>query len=525
MKYANLLVIFLSISKKNSTFAQKNMNNMHKISLLFVFFLASTLLFAQSVITSPTGFSGNIGFQAEGMSPNYEYVAGINQLTQEPSIWVPATGEVKSYTYSQVIYDYKPTYGTTTAWMYRYDKSTWDPVTNYYPKVDSVEVTVTDYSNILGYDTVVIYPDDYVGSFHAVSNTGLAVGEFGSSLYSTEKYPVMADVAADTLVYLYANRETENGGSAYAISSDNSVIVGFYKYNEIMTQPCYWTDNGQVRHDLPLPTEQAFGGKIDYVEARWMSADASVILGFVTESVNGRQVMIYWSREASGEYAVHAEYAKQYFTPYVYLENGTVGMGTNPYFRFEPNAISPNGRWVSLILMPKYDPLDMNAPELIQAARLDLIRREMEVLMYDGDMAPSFIGIADDGTAVGSHTLLELAENGRDGYVWPSDKNCIYSMQQLFPDEPTFAYGEERGETKMCGISADATTVLGYTNTTDGVDSWMVSSFIATLPTEWPAALEDVERVGNKAEKILIDGKVVIIRDDEQYNVLGVKLN
>lgn len=488
---------------------------------LFTLVLSLAFLSAYAQVTvSPTGMMDEIGMEAENMSPNTHFVAGMNQLTMQPAIWNVQTGDIKEFAHRDTIY---------------YDDDYW----------------------VVDYPTDNFTPDDYMGSFHAVTDAGLAVGEFGSGY--GDKFAVKANVADNEVTYLYADFENEVGGSAYAVNADGSVILGFYYDASWMVRACIWVNGGlnaADRIDLPAPTEEEFGGPIDYVAARWMSADASVILGYAQDSHKGSWVMIYWTREANGSYTVHADHAHQYFTTYQWVEeldaNGNPVLdewgwpnmvpqyvNDNPYVGFEPNAISANGEWVSLSLTERYDPTDYEAIFPLLAARLNLKTNELQVLPTNGvDDAPLFYAIANNGTAVGATAINAIGPmapgkknvkapqqgradaEGRVGYVWPAAQLNIYTLQELYPNEAYF--NPELGEFSISGISADATTIVGYTNQTDGVDSWVVSSFVAVLP-ELPTAIDNT-RVDLDVKKVFENGQVVIIRDGQRYSVTGVRL-
>lgn len=500
----------------------------------FALCLAALAVNAQNLIVSPTGMMDEIGMEAEGMSPNSQFVAGLNQLTLEPAIWNVAAEEVVSFSFRDTIWDYQPIYGEKDGWEYIYDYSVsfWEPV-------DSVWGKVTDYDNIVGTDTIWDF-DDYSGTFHAINNAGLAVGEFGSGY--GDKYPAFAHFGDDTISYLYADRDLEAGGGAYAVNEDGSVILGFYFDDAWVTRACLWLNGGQNaedRVDLPWPTDEEFGGPVEYVAARWMSADASTILGYAQDYINGKWVAVYWTRNPDGSYTPNAELANNYFTPFEYdmetYEPAWLRPG-KPYCEVEPNAISADGNWISLTLVPIFDLTDFSAVEQTLAARFEVSTHELEVLDLGEKDAPLFFGIANNGTAVGAKDggsfgpgpmpLAEEDDNStRVGYVWPSDRsNQIFSLRDLYPNEEYFNYAPENGEAAISGINAEGTKMVGYTNQTDGVDTWVVSSFIVDLPAEWPSAVENIQ-LTSPATKTIVNGQLIITRDGVRYNALGAKID
>lgn len=524
---------------------------------LFTFVLSLACLSASAQLTiSPTGLMDEIGMQAENMSPDMNYVAGMNQLSSQPAIWNVQTGDIKEFSFRDTIY--QPIYGTKPGYEYIYD-----PV-DFWVIIDSIPAEVEDYDVIVGYDSTLFEVNDYTGSFHAVNNAGIAVGAFGSGY--GDKLPAFAHIADNEMSYLYINREldefgypTEAGGDAYAINADGSIILGFYFDASWTVRACIWKNGGRTaadRIDLPAPTEEQMGCPIDYVATRWMSEDASVILGYAQDAYKGAWVMVHWTLEADGTYAVHADFAHQYFTTYDWVpeldangnpvvdEWGNFNMipsfiNENPYVMFEPNAISANGEWVSVSMIERYDPMDSEAVETLLAGRINLKDNTLQVLPNNGEDAPIFYDIANNGTAVGATEAAETpgplapqkkvvknvkmegeAGEGRVGYVWPTVQHNIYSLQELYPNEEYFH--PMLGEFTLSAISADASTVLGFSNKTDGVDSWVVSSFIAVLP-ELPAAIDNTE-IKADVKKVFENGQVVIIRDGQRYSVTGVRL-
>lgn len=487
----------------------------------FTLVLSIAFVSAYAQITvSPTGLMDEIGMQAENMSANMKYVAGMNQLSSQPAIWDVDADNVVEFSFRDTMY---------------YDEE--------YMPVD--------------YPTDNMMVDDYMGTFHAINNAGLAVGEFGSGF--GDKFPVKANVADQQVTYLYANRDEEAGGGAYAVNEDGSIILGFYFDASWTVRACLWKNGGLTaadRVDLPAPTEEQMGCPIDYVAARWMSADASVILGYAQDAHIGAWVMVHWTLEADGTYAVHADFAHQYFTTYEWVEkldaNGNPVLdewdwpvmvpsfiNDNPYVMFEPNAISANGEWVSVSMIERYDPSDSEAVETLLAGRINLKEKTFQVLPNDGNDSPTFYALADNGTAVGVYEPAAMpgplapqkkavknqkmegeGAEGRVGYVWPAVQHNIYSLQELYPNEEYFH--PELGEFTLCGISADASTVVGFSNKTDGVTDWVVTSFIAVLP-ELPAAVDNT-RVELETKKVFENGQVVIIRGGQRYTVTGIRL-
>lgn len=469
------------------------------IRKLFIAICAGVVSLAASaqLVISPTGLMNEIAFQAENMSPDGTgYACGSNYLNEQAAIWNIATGEIMEY----------------------------GSVDSIYPPIYA-EDSIT----ILGYDSTERVEVFLGGTFHAINNDGLAVGEYGRE---GNAYPAKVQFGSNEISYLYSNREVDAGGGSWAVSSDGQIILGFYFDEGWNTRACIWRNGGMHSRDrinLPAPTEEEFGGPIDYVAARWMNDDASVILGYVEDGITGSWVMIYWTLELDGYYKVHAEHAKRYFTPYDYDGSGNAYYvkPNNPYAWFEPNAISANGEWISLTVTEQIDLNDFAATETKKAARLNIKTDVLEVLDLGNYDAPIMYGIADNGTCAGANEPggfgpmapargAGLSQN-RNGYVWFANSDTIYSLQDMYPTEPYFNYSE--GDAVISTISSNGTKILGFTNQLSGED-WVISSYVATLPT---MAVEHVEDAV-KGVKMIKNGQVVIVREGKRYNIKGVRL-
>lgn len=502
---------------------------MKKLLSSFVLLLAGMTISAEVIVSDTEDFSA----QAESMSSNAQYVAGSDQAGDFPIIWDVTTGEI-SYFYKEENVPYlDPVYGTYAGWDYEYNWMTGEII-------DSVwNDNIVDYDNILGYDTAYM-PDVYKGTFHAINNSGLAVGTFGPSMGA--QYPAMAHAGDEEVTMLYVE-PTDAGGDAYAVSADGSVIAGFVFDEGWNTTACYWTNNGTVRHTLPMPTEAQFGGPVDPTyEVRWMSDDARVMLGIVQDNYNGSWVLVYWVRNAAGEYDVHAEYAAQYFTAWGFDESGN-GIYYNPerpYTNFEPMALSANGEWATVSLVLQYDLNDWFAEQISKAARLNLRTGQLEVLTLENNRLIDFFGIANNGTAVGSTHVGGVGpmapgrskkpsrkvaadmmeESTRVGYIWTAGEDTLHTLQEIFPNEEYFNYAPDNGEATLSTISYDATHIAGFTNKTDGISDWVVSSFVATLPVEY-RAIENTVLNSEGTVKALVNGELLILNRGKIYNLLG----
>lgn len=487
------------------------LKKMKKLFFLSAFALMGMSAQAQRVVTSPVeDEQGAYQFAVEDMADNQSYAAGSDEATSSPVIWDVKTGKLHYFTYE----------GT------------------YYPPLYDEETF-----EFLGYDYDNPQPDTYEGSFHAINNEGMAVGEFGSSF--ADKYPCFAKLGDTEVTYLYADKETEAGGSAYGISADGKTIVGFYFDDAWMTKACVWKNGGKTaadRIDLPAPTAEEFGGEIDYVAARWISADAKVILGYAQDFANGSWVMVYWTLEADGTYKVHADQAKKYYTSYEYdFETGSAAWAhpENLYSNFEPMALSVNGEWVTLNVCPTYDLNDYEAVIENQSARLNLTTGQLEVLKSEDGIYPELYGVANDGTAVGTTSMMwgpmtqkqhpslskkaagRAPGDARTSYVWKAGSKDVVALTDLYEGNSYFNSEELMSEFVMSGITPDAQYICGYRHATDGIDLWEVTSFIAALDGEASVSAITTDAAKPGTFKTLENGQLIITHNGQRFNAMG----
>lgn len=434
---------------------------MKKIFTLVACALAAVSANAQ-VTFSPEGDA--LAIKPEAMSSNRALVVGINSMSSNPIIWDVENDDVQEYS------------DMATVQTPIYDEETWE---------------------IIGYEPVDM---PCTGSFHAVSKTGIAVGELG---VEGSGKAMMVDYAnGGELKYLF-NDEGESS-SAYDITDDGTMIVGFhYLIGEdwsMIVSPCIWTNNGETRVDLPNPTEEMLGFRPEYSEARWVSADGSVIGGFVQSWDTGSWILQTWHRNAAGEYVADAPSAK-YYEPFM-------GQG-KPYMKFDvdASALSANGKWMPVVIQDEFDMNDWDTPwPDAQSARYDIDEDKLDIL--EGPAA-QFFGIANNGTAVGRFQLDPWSPAG--ACIWPAGQSELVLLTDLYDD---FSNLSSEIATALSSINAEGTHVCGsveYITSEEGDDmgTWHQRAFIAELPGE--VGIQNIENNAPKSTVI--------------YDLSGRKLN
>lgn len=395
---------------------------MKKNFLLIVTMLFSASLFAQApFVVSPTELDGHeIAVLGESMSQNRTFVGGANQTVQTPMIWNTETGELIEIAEQDSVF---VDWGEESYWEY---------------------MTKT-------------------GAFHAVNNAGIAVGSLTGADYIS--HPIMARADGHG-TYTFLHENSDNAGcEAYGITEDGSTIVGFYFDENWITHACVWTNGGTTLTDLPEPTEAEMGFPIDYVSARWISSDGNVILGYAQDSFTGSWVALIW-RMQGGAY-VPVPISNNYYQTRYYEGDSLVVPGENPYFEFQPVAISANGEWASLNVVEIYDLDDFSFQPSTKAARLNLVTGAFEVLELAEDYEKiEMFGIANDGTCVGRYTgVLDLTTWTQEvcAVVWEAGSTSMKRLSELYPDDP---YVAGMGVSAFCSITPDGVYAMGYSEQT-----------------------------------------------------------
>lgn len=268
---------------------------------------------------------------------------------------------------------------------------------------------------------------DFPGGFHAVNAKGVAVGEAsyaimgqgtkGTTLYydDTEIEVSYEDIDWETGEPYTVTYTTpaESGSSAYAITEAGDIIAGYYYDASYNTKPCIWKapfTTKASRIELPVPTDEEMGFIVNGAEARWISEDGSVIAGWAIDDY-ASDPLIIWEAQADGSYKVK---------PVSAAYNHPEGKNNSQYMFFEPQGLSANGKWVSLVVAAPYDFENWEQP-VLQTARLNLETGVLEVL--PGEVSFSGYGISNDGTVAGATGGMVPVRNS---YVWnPGETTCV----------------------------------------------------------------------------------------------------
>lgn len=429
---------------------------MKKILLTLLSAAFTTALFAQNeILTTPVDQS----FQATFMSHNRNFLAGENSDLSVPSMWNTTTNQ-----FVQVVV---PT-------------ETGEPM---------------------------------MGAFNAISNNGIAVGSISD--FSGNSIAIMADFNANGNYTELYRLEGETNADAWGITDDGSTIAGFYFTNWTDVHACVWTNNGQTRTELPVPTQAQMGFGIDYVSARYISADGNTVLGYAQSEADGEWVALAW-RKVNGEYQPLC-FAQDY---YLSINDDNAGPIAGKYFAFEPTALSADGNWAVLSVTESFDPWDFDYAPVKLLARYNLTTNTLEVLHSNIDNVEiSGFGIANDGTCVGR--LVEMNRTTSAIIWYPAAQEVALCSEGFAGD----SYFDNQSVTTLSSISPEGNYIAGFAMTEYGD----MTSFVAPLnrgtegisqvdaqPIAQPCIKGIFDMYGRKLDAIrghgiyIIDGKKVI---------------
>lgn len=416
-------------------------------------FAVATAIIAMGQTVSPA--NSNVLLTGEGFSQNRLYCVGTNYATYQAAIWSIADGRV-------------------------------------------VNIATDD--------------EDADQSLHAVSNNGLAVGSYKDFAAKADMNGNFTELYADKGEFVETSWggywSKESGSDAWAITPDGSVIVGDYYDADYVTTPCIWLNGGTTRVELPMPNAEEVPFEFDGSGARWVSDDGSIILGYLNDNY-GTWPMVYWKKNAQGEYEVHAECVKYYEE-----DPGN----EKPYMYFCPDGLSANGEWATLIVCHEYDAWNWEDP-VMGCARINLVTGEIDELI-DADNTFEMTAISNDGTCVGFRDSGSMY--GREAAIWYKNQQLPNMIADLLPDNE---YIQSLTGSECCNtpvyISADGAFIGGFGISEAEYD---MTSYIMEAPEE-VTAINDLTTVGSKAKahKTIENGEIIIVKDNERYNVMGQK--
>lgn len=266
--------------------------------------------------------------------------------------------------------------------------------------------------------------------------------------------------------------EFKGQGYAYfqtaAVSADGNIIVGMAGPDWTHLSPYYW-ENGKMIA-LPFPsTEEVKTFKVNGCQARWVSDDGSVIVGYFVANPN-TNLMIVWLRQEDGTYKYIDTWTDWYEPVHGWAYNPEtkedfIVKGPNPWMRMEPGAVTGDGKHVAMYIQD--NSTDKAVPPMqfgfyhIETGELEVFTPEQTPTLWNAD---EFIicGISNDLTLVGITGAL-----ARDPmpYVMEYGQDAVY-LNDLYPQfDRLFEYEDWNfaGFPYLCtGISEDGRYICGY---------------------------------------------------------------
>ena len=303
---------------------------------------------------------------------------------------------------------------------------------------------VTGYTGCFVYDletdryAVLPGPGDLGGDIRGVNDDGVAAGcNPNALLLSVDGTQTDLETPADC------------ESAAWDLSDVGNVAVGSYwSINDYREHACVWKD-GKIQY-LPEPTTEEMGFTVWGTSANYCSSDASVIVGYISDDLVTRPLII-WRLQEDGSY-VCDPICKEYFDKYE--ENSD-----KPYTVFRPTNVSRNGRYVSLTVQG-------NGTES-RMARFDLTAGKIEEYIADGSgtvvagMASESLAAADDGTLAGYFMSdYALVPYGRCACVWRMGEAEPVKLSAAY-DYPELAAYDAVGYNLLYDITPDGEVGLG----------------------------------------------------------------
>lgn len=260
------------------------------------------------------------------------------------------------------------------------------------------------------------------------------------------------------------------GVAPKGVTSDGSVVVGFYNTSLTMNTPCYW-ENGKM-HDLEYSTSEEAGFKINAgCVATAISNDGKVIMGNIM-SRSQTQPMVYWVRQDDGTYKYIPAFKDEYEDSRDVDGNLKEYYTTRLYKLFMPACMSGDGKTIVLYIQRVFDKEDGTSyvgPEEVALFDVDqgkvttVIPYDRNNLLYAGETF-TITGISNNGKMVG---VSGYVESSTPVMLDSEDYSNALTLTEAYPGQDLLEeyydiWEEWHGLYLLTGISADGNTLCGY---------------------------------------------------------------
>lgn len=255
------------------------------------------------------------------------------------------------------------------------------------------------------------------------------------------------------------------------ISGDGKIVTGTGGPDWTRLNPIYW--EGSTIHYLPYPSTEEVGTfKVNGCRAEGTNDDGSVIWGYFIANPNTYPLII-WERQSDGsyDYTIHKNIWEELYEPqygYVYdYDSATYDFvtGDNPYCRFQPYAISGDGRLV--LIRTQENTGEVSPPVKVGVYHVDT--KEFVLQPWSEDDVIGRLrdfdsrGIANDGTIVGFAFEADL--HSATPFIMFPGKGAEY-LNDVFPQFDRLFFYEDNsllGYPYLLNvISEDARYIAGY---------------------------------------------------------------
>lgn len=280
------------------------------------------------------------------------------------------------------------------------------------------------------YTTYELQDDAFGAQINGIDNDGNGAGWDG---------PATIFYADGTTLALDENTGFQN------VSADGQTAVGYIPNKATgQTTPAYWTEAGGFKA-LTLPTDEEAGFEVNGGQATYISADGSVISGFVIDNLSLYPAIV-WTKCDTGYVADFI--GRDYFH--------SSEESTAPYELFFVRGMSSDGQWLGLSLQ--------DADGLGGWGRYNLTTRKLEAWLADGSnddipsvTGPNVVSVANDGTLV---TYTGYGEG--QAVIWMPDTDTPELLAKHFSAVGAFRTLDASGLHAPSGISGDGRYILGY---------------------------------------------------------------
>ena len=291
-------------------------------------------------------------------------------------------------------------------------------------------------------DEYAVTPEvDYYGAdMRAVSDNGVAIGYNG--------VPLTYSIDGTTENLQVPENYT---GTARDASDDLSVVVGcYYEVDGFYTKACIWR-NGQME-ELPLPTDEELGFETNGSSAYYITADGSIIVGYAIDNFSTNPVIL-WCLQDDGSYQCDPSLCMDYFSP----DNDELD---RPYIEFTPTGISRNGHYLGLNVAG-YDGTERMARYDLTTGELEEFIPDGTNGIAEGSGSSSS-AISDDGTICGWILQGEWVMQQRNACLWRGGEKYPVILADEYPELPDIARFDALMFNTLCDITPDGRYITGF---------------------------------------------------------------